>query len=174
MRFGKMIALALAGATFIATPAQAIVTINGTGNFTVTTFGVGTQAYYGYFSMRTGIASTTTTDVSGSDSFTISGVSENGSFGFVFAEPQAVAPVSGSFLGSGSFSFNLSTKTSLRYGSGTFSQMSFMDDGVFLPGLFSFAFSAAAVPEPTTWALMLSGFAIAGTAMRRRGRVAFA
>jgi len=35
------------------------------------------------------------------------------------------------------------------------------------------AFSAFAVPEPSTWALMLAGFSMVGFAMRRR-RVAFA
>ncbi len=42
----------------------------------------------------------------------------------------------------------------------------------------SFAFAdrivltAAAVPEPATWALMIGGFAFAGAAMRRRARTA--
>ncbi len=35
-------------------------------------------------------------------------------------------------------------------------------------------FSIAAVPEPSTWAMMLLGFAAMGLAMRRRGRLAAA
>lgn len=42
----------------------------------------------------------------------------------------------------------------------------------FNPTLVS-VFSSAAVPEPTTWALMISGFGLAGAALRRRRRVAY-
>lgn len=35
------------------------------------------------------------------------------------------------------------------------------------------AFQSAAVPEPATWALMISGFGLAGTALRRRRRMAY-
>ncbi len=35
------------------------------------------------------------------------------------------------------------------------------------------AFRSGAVPEPATWALMISGFGLAGTALRRRRRMAY-
>lgn len=38
----------------------------------------------------------------------------------------------------------------------------------------SFNFEVSAVPEPTTWALMISGFGLAGAALRRRNRAAIA
>ena len=42
-----------------------------------------------------------------------------------------------------------------------------------LAGDFAFTLTGrAAVPEPTTWALMLGGFGLAGTALRRRQRTA--
>lgn len=38
----------------------------------------------------------------------------------------------------------------------------------------NFRIQAAAVPEPTTWALMLGGFGLVGASMRRRSRAAIA
>ena len=43
-----------------------------------------------------------------------------------------------------------------------------------ISGVSLYATSPGTVPEPAAWALMLVGFGLAGTAMRRRTRVAFA
>lgn len=41
-------------------------------------------------------------------------------------------------------------------------------------GFINFVAPQSAVPEPASWAMMIGGFAIAGAAMRRRTRIAFA
>lgn len=43
-----------------------------------------------------------------------------------------------------------------------------------ISGVSLYATSPGTVPEPAAWALMMVGFGIAGTAMRRRAKVAFA
>jgi hypothetical protein len=43
-----------------------------------------------------------------------------------------------------------------------------------ISGVSLYATSPGTVPEPAAWALMMMGFGIAGTAMRRRAKVAFA
>lgn len=43
-----------------------------------------------------------------------------------------------------------------------------------ISGVSLYATSPGTVPEPAAWALMIVGFGLAGTAMRRRARVAFA
>jgi hypothetical protein len=43
-----------------------------------------------------------------------------------------------------------------------------------ISGVSLYATSPGTVPEPAAWALMIVGFGFAGTAMRRRARVAFA
>lgn len=45
---------------------------------------------------------------------------------------------------------------------------------VFQPGFFGPNFQSAAVPEPASWAMMIAGFGLAGAALRRRVRVAYA
>jgi hypothetical protein len=48
-------------------------------------------------------------------------------------------------------------------------------EGPFAAGTFYVSWSATGVPEPTTWALMIAGFALVGGAMRRRDlKVAYA
>ncbi len=57
---------------------------------------------------------------------------------------------------------------------GTFANLSFATANPAAGGTFAdrIVLTAAAVPEPASWALMIGGFAIAGAAMRRRTRTA--
>lgn len=56
-----------------------------------------------------------------------------------------------------------------NYGQGTYAERDWNS------GLSEVQFSGAAVPEPASWAMMIGGFALAGSAVRRRtGRVVFA
>jgi len=59
----------------------------------------------------------------------------------------------------------------------SFDDSSVTPDGRWTQGSITFTYTATdtpAVPEPATWAMLISGFALAGAAMRRRATVAFA
>ena len=47
-------------------------------------------------------------------------------------------------------------------------------EGLYIPGFDHDDHAAAAVPEPTTWAMMIAGFGLTGIAARRRRRAAIA
>ena len=56
-----------------------------------------------------------------------------------------------------------------NYGEGTYAERDWNS------GLSEVQFAGTAVPEPTTWAMMIAGFALAGAGLRRRSdRIAFA
>jgi hypothetical protein len=46
--------------------------------------------------------------------------------------------------------------------------------GAYNPNLPAWSVTTATVPEPATWAVMLLGLGLAGTALRRRSRAALA
>jgi len=70
--------------------------------------------------------------------------------------------------GSEAYAFNGSTLFGVNLTTGALTNLGNTDRA-----LFGMAISPAAVPEPTSWALMIAGFALVGTTMRRR-RVALA
>lgn len=83
--------------------------------------------------------------------------------------------LNGNLVASNSFAINstnsLSYSTSL---SGTFDRLVFAANGGGGFQLDNVNLNAGAVPEPATWAMMIGGFGLAGAAMRRRAKVAFA
>lgn len=85
--------------------------------------------------------------------------------------------IGGEFLGDGtfnSFATGIVTHSAFTYGS----DRQIIGSGLNLPtrsigaygsnGILEVSFSTAAVPEPASWALMISGFGMAGAMIRRR------